>query len=241
MKNQYVRDYFADKSVLLMGNSVEVMNHDMAEWIDSHDVVCRCGKGVVINDEIANAIGRKTDVWFTGSLRARSYNQLFHETYLKDVSLILFSRSTMNYELKVEMSSTLRQSGIAHDMYSHEESLQWMRSYGSINGVADSVRPSMGLNAIRYLVEEVETYKKLTIYGFDFFRKYTKNPNPDPSNHLISPYSWHLPIASVQVHPHEHEKEVSYVNEWINKGLLEWKIISDLDESRITKTKYGNF
>jgi hypothetical protein len=224
-----------------MGNSVEVMNHEMAEWIDSHDVVCRCGKGIMIDDNIAPAIGRKTDVWFTGSLRAKLYNSSLREKYLKDISLILFSKSSVNYELYSNMPDSIGETGIAYHMYTHEETVKFMRSYGSINGLADSIRPSMGLNAIKYMVEEVETYKKLTIYGFDFFRKYTKNPNPDPSRHLLKPYSWHLPVAGIQIHPHDHEKEISYVNEWISKGLLEWKIISDLDESRITKTKYGNF
>jgi hypothetical protein len=241
MKTQEVIDYFSDKSVLILGNSVEMMDHEMGEWIDSHDIVCRCGRGINLEDKFIKAIGKKTDVWFTGHMRSAMYSPKVKYDSLKDISMILFWRGTKNYELLYDMPDNLIESGIAYDMYTHDECVEWMRSYGSVNGEIDSIRPSMGLCAIKYLVEEVQSYKKLTIYGFDFFRKYTRNPNPDPAYHLMPIYSWHMPKAGVQIHPHDHEKEVSYVNQCVDQGLLEWKMMSDLNVDKITKTKYGNY
>jgi len=240
MKNDLIREYFADKDVVLLGNSVEVMTQEKGDWIDSFDLVCRCGKGILINDDFKPAIGSRTDVWFTGDLRSSMYQRknyhLFNET-----SLILFNRSKRNYEKESDMPVNLKESGIAYDMFTHEENKEWMRGYGSISGKFESIRPSMGLNAIKYLVEEVETYKSLTIYGFDFFTKYARNPNPDPRYHLMLPSSWHMPTLGIQYHPHDHDKELSYVQKWINDGLLKWEIISDLSKEKISKTKFGKF
>lgn len=240
MKNDLIREYFADKDVVLLGNSVEVMTQEKGDWIESFDLVCRCGKGILIDDEFKPAIGSRTDVWFTGDLRSKIYGNKQRNAF-KTTSLILYSRSKRNFDREEEMPDNIKESGIAYDMFTHEENKNWMKSFGSVSGEWDSVRPSMGLNAIKYLVEEVETYKSLTIYGFDFFVKYTKNPNPDPRYHLMLPKSWHMPLMAMQIHPHYHDKEIGYVQNWIDAGLLKWEIISDLSKEKISKTKFGKF
>lgn len=61
---------FANKNVILVGNSVELMNYPYGKYIDSFDTVVRFGKGIERNTREQIAVGKKTDVWVTGEFRS---------------------------------------------------------------------------------------------------------------------------------------------------------------------------
>ena len=69
---------FNNKNVILVGNSVEMLNYEHGEFIDTHDVVMRMGRGIPNPNGLENntkAIGTKSDVWVTGFLRENTIKQ----------------------------------------------------------------------------------------------------------------------------------------------------------------------
>ena len=56
-----------NKNVVLVGNSVEILNYKKGEFIDSHDVVIRMGKGLPREKHLLQ-LGTKVDIWATGFL-----------------------------------------------------------------------------------------------------------------------------------------------------------------------------
>jgi hypothetical protein len=72
--------WFYNKSVALVGNARSIFNFSYGNIIDSHDVVCRLNRGVIIIDEKSQ--GTKTDVWAYGKSK-----QLGVSDILKDFSV----------------------------------------------------------------------------------------------------------------------------------------------------------
>ena len=66
--------------------------------------------------------------------------------------------------------------------------------------------------------------KSITLIGFDFFSK--KLPFKTGRN---NPTSWHMPVGTTRRGVHSN-KEKDIVLEMRDKGLLEWKILSNLNE-----------
>ena len=68
----------ANKNLILVGNSVEILHYQHGKFIDSHDVVMRMGRGLPNPNSLedhSKSIGTKTDVWITGFLRANMSQQ----------------------------------------------------------------------------------------------------------------------------------------------------------------------
>ena len=58
------------KNIILVGNSVEILEYKYGDVIESYDVVVRFGRGVPTPDKV-QAIGKRTDIWITGLLRQK--------------------------------------------------------------------------------------------------------------------------------------------------------------------------
>lgn len=226
-------EFFRDKSVILVGNSVELMNHEYADFIDSHDIVVRFGKAISADETEQKSIGVKTDVWVTGSFRAPMILQEPYKSRVKDAK-ILFVRSRIHMS---KQCNKIPEISHALDMFSDEEIIGIYSKYGVRDDDPDSRRLSAGAWTIKFLCEKVKSYKSLTLIGFDFFVKYTTSRRGGN----IDPHSWHRPIGIGKRETHWHEQEVKIVNEFINRGLLSWKILSDLSPQEIKNTSYGKY
>ena len=44
-----VLELLKNKNIVLVGNSVEILNYEKGEFIDSHDIVIRMGRGVPVS------------------------------------------------------------------------------------------------------------------------------------------------------------------------------------------------
>ena len=86
-----VLDLLKNKNIVLVGNSVEILNYEKGEFIDSHDIVIRMGRGVP-RPRHYEAIGKRTDLWATGFLRAE---QMIKRPELKEVPKLL-NRTRIN-------------------------------------------------------------------------------------------------------------------------------------------------
>lgn len=230
---KHIESIFANKSVILVGNSVELMNHQYGEFIDSHDVVVRFGKAIEANEDEQKAIGKKLDVWVTGDFRSRMILRDPYKSMLKDVP-ILFIRSRIHIDTPYEKIPQVNHS---YDMYSDDEIREIYREYEIPSGDKEARRFSAGLWTIKFMCEKVQTYKSLTLIGFDFFAKYTTSKRGGNAN----PCSWHRPIGPSTVETHWHEQEVNIVNKFKGEGKLDWKVISNLESEVILDTKFGRF
>ena len=67
-----------NKRILLVGNSVEILNYNLKDKIESYDTIVRFGQGIP-NRENKDRIGNRTDIWITGYLRM-NFHKLVKET-----------------------------------------------------------------------------------------------------------------------------------------------------------------
>ena len=70
-----IREFVKDKSVLFVGNSVEIMEHNLAKFIDGFDIVVRFGRAISTNKKQQKRVGKKCDIWITGQFRAPEYHK----------------------------------------------------------------------------------------------------------------------------------------------------------------------
>ena len=56
------------KNSALVGNSVEMLQHNLADYIESFDTVVRFGNGIPTSENW-DSVGKRTDMWITGFLR----------------------------------------------------------------------------------------------------------------------------------------------------------------------------
>ena len=71
-----IQQFVKNKRIIFVGNSVEIMNHNLAEFIDKYDIVVRFGRAIEANDLQEKSLGTKCDIWITGQFRAPSYNNV---------------------------------------------------------------------------------------------------------------------------------------------------------------------
>lgn len=234
--NQKTLDYFAGKTVCLVGNSVEIMNHDCRDFIDSHDIVVRFGRGVDFTEEQKTAVGTRTDVWVTGFFRAAMIDSKSHGgRRVRDCDMILFNRNRLNLNTKHTVHEEVQKRGFVN-MWSDEELREIIESFGIVPNKVDSTRLSAGLLTIMFFCEKICNYKELNIVGFDFFRKNTNQRRGG----TFDPSSWHQPIGiGEEGECHNHDVEVSVINTYIEQGILNWKILTNLDPEVLNETKHG--
>ena len=97
-----IQQFVKNKRIIFVGNSVEIMNHNLAEFIDEYDIVVRFGRAIEANDLQEKSLGTKCDIWITGQFRAPSYNNVkkeFTSGKFKNTK-VLINRCRGNLKLK---------------------------------------------------------------------------------------------------------------------------------------------
>ena len=211
---QTLRDLTKNKSIVLVGNSVEILQHDLGEYIDNFDTVVRFGNGVPDYTNF-DSIGKRTDIWITGFLR---YKKRKH--FPKDCA-VLFNRSRVHLGDDADERHNIRFKYV--DMFSDKELVSIFNLVGAENHVAAGARPSAGFIAIQYFLQKTN-FSTLTLVGFDFFSKAL--PIVAGAN---NPYSWHIPVSTINSNPHS-PKEKEIVFDLYDKGIIDWKILTNLNE-----------
>ena len=64
-----IRKLVKDKSVLFVGNSVEMMNRKLKKFIDGFDIVVKFGAAIEAKEKHQEHIGTRADIWITGQFR----------------------------------------------------------------------------------------------------------------------------------------------------------------------------
>ena len=203
-----VLDILENKNVVLVGNSVEILNHEKGEHIDSFDVVIRMGKGYP-RPSHNKMIGKRIDLWASGFLRAEQ-----HQHRIEVPKLLNRTRIDLNKPREVE--------GEWLTMFSDEELFEIYDEFGYVNNETLG-RPSNGFIVLLWLIKKAWVWKSLTLIGFDFFAK--SAPFKVGEMH---PNSWHLPRNTVSEVPHNVPAEKEYALEMSRNGIIKWEILSDL-------------
>ena len=209
----------ANKNLILVGNSVEILHYQHGKFIDSHDVVMRMGRGLPNPNSLedhSKSIGTKTDVWITGFLRANMSQQ----NRVRKIPIKLLNRTRMHMttprELEYDMDHT--------EMFSDTEILEIYKEFGYKDDSKEG-RPSNGFITLLWLIKKAWVWKSLTLIGFDFFAKYY--PIDVGSS---KPQSWHLPNNTAKKTPHKGLVEREYALDLKRNGVINWIILSDLKE-----------
>ena len=230
-----IQEFFKDKRVLIVGNSVELMTQKNAELIDSFDIVIRLGKGIKTTPADEIAIGKKTDVWISGLFRITLLQEQSIQEKLAG-KLILLNGS------RIDVTDGWLQKTIKEYKYtpifSDAEILEFYEKYGIINNSKKSFRFSGGMWTIFFMLEKIKTQKSLDIIGFDFFKSMVDIPVNDNS---LMPSSWHAPSVGADAPVHNGAFEENLVKTYIAENKLNWIRLSKSDKPRIYKmVRYGN-
>lgn len=183
--------YCQNKRVLILGNSVSLLNEPRGDFIDSFDVVVRLGKGIPF-PELKDYLGQKTDVWALSVLRADLY-KYFVDTPYKVLNIAQISV----YDTKKKTTSISKvfynnDFELYKDYFLMGDLAGTRRLIKSAYGKVDeNERVSQGAMTLAYFVNIIRSYKELHIYGFDFFEGKITYELDGQVNEVSS---FHLPI-----------------------------------------------
>jgi len=236
-----IREFVKDKSIIFVGNSVEIMKHDLAEFIDGFDIVVRFGRAISANEDQEKHIGKRCDIWITGQFRAPEYyknKENFETGKWKDTKIIL-NRCRGNFMLKDWILEEHIPDMPYTQMYTDKEIIDLMKDrFGKNMLDKKEYRPSAGFISLIWFIEKVQTHKDIHLIGFDFFSKKTNIKPIDKAGRKSNcePHSWHLPVYVLNRPAHDSKMEQKYVKDLVDRKLCHWYILSDLDKKIIKYT-----
>jgi len=174
-----------NKTICLIGNSRSILKNE--KDIDIYDVICRCNRGKPQGK--SKYIGSRTDILFLstkidGVRLQRNFNPRF-------IIWLPPGRKRVTPFVKNNAYFVPKE--------------EWQILYDKLSG---EYRPSTGLMALNFILNHLE-FKKLIIYGFDFFKSGT----------------WYHQIKSGVHEAHNPEEEKKIIIEMIkNRPNVEMRI-----------------
>jgi hypothetical protein len=241
-----IQQFVKDKRIIFVGNSVEIMNHKLAEFIDKYDIVVRFGRAIEANDLQEESLGTKCDIWVTGQFRSPSYNTVkdkFTNGKFKNTKVLL-NRCRGNLKLKDWVLENRLPKDFPEytEMYSDDELVSVMKQFDKdLLGVND-YRPSAGFITILWFIQKVKTYKSIDLIGFDFFAKSVDKRPRDKRGQVsnCNPHSWHLPVYVLNRPAHDKDMEQQYMCSLKRRGIINWHMLSDLNVGEVPYTGWMN-
>jgi len=181
-----LRTWLKDKKLIIVGNSIKLMESEYGQLIDSYGAVCRLGKGLT-KPALGTTIGQRTDIWFSGMLRAGLYNKVNCGWKILTLSTAPTFDMTTPF---VPINKALFQEDFqVYRDYFWSDGLEETRTYWSSLGFDSEIRPSQGLVCVDFFTRKVG-HDSIDIIGFDFFsEKIVING--------VSHSSWHMPTNVV--------------------------------------------
>jgi mannose-6-phosphate isomerase-like protein (cupin superfamily) len=221
-----IQKLVANKRIILVGNSVEIMQGEYADMINEYDIVVKFGKALTATNKQKKSISSRCDIWVTGYFRASLYDYAYSRGMIsKDTKVLLNASKLKNSKHKLPDSFpdyTL--------MFTEKEIDNLTNRFAREETNLDQFRLSAGFIAILFFTEKVKTYKSLDIIGFDFF---SKKANVTRRKGTLAPYSWHLPINIADYHPHDSDIEKDHVVSLVEQNKIKWHVLSNLNKETI--------
>ena len=138
-----------NKTIAVVGNAESILNKNCGSEIDENDIIIRINKGFIVKKD---SQGSRTDI-LTSSIELGS-----------DVIEKEFPNLDAYIWLTPKISSLRTLPEIAKDKIFFYPFISWLKLYLKLK-----TRPTSGLMLIDYILSNVN-YKKINIYGFDFFK-----------------------------------------------------------------------
>lgn len=144
-------DWFVGKDVSIVGGASGLFESNQGDKIDSHQVVIRLNRGVLIKDEKHQ--GTKTDYWaYPNPTKIRDiYGKFKYKTIHLDKFHRDYGDIKTDFYIPIEIIDEL-----------YDEKIK----YGKSNFKNITDRPSSGIILLYYLTKC--NTKKITLYGFDW-------------------------------------------------------------------------
>lgn len=158
-----------DESILIVGNSCEILNKKLGEKIDKFNSVVRVGKYNLAGFE--RYVGNKTDIVSTIYYNIRESD--------KDKKLILVNHYDLDDKTRVIPTINLNLNNVihTHTRNDDQEIADFFKTNLSHNINVYNNNFSLGFRTI-FLVLKLFPHLKIYIHGFDFFKSgYYFNPN----------------------------------------------------------------
>jgi hypothetical protein len=229
-----IQQFVKNKSILFVGNSVEIMKHNLAEFIDGFDIVVRFGRAITFNEKQQKKLGKKCDIWITGQFRAPEFNkhrESFESGEFKNTKILL-NRCRGNFKLKDWKIEEHLPDGMPYtQMFTDNEIIHLMKKEFNKDMLDNNeYRPSAGFISLLWFIDKIKTYKDIHLIGFDFFAKKT-NIKPTDKRGFTSncrPHSWHLPVYVLNRPAHDGDMERKYVQKLVDRGFCHWYVLGNL-------------
>lgn len=239
-----IQQFVKNKRIIFVGNSVEIMNHKLSDFIDSYDIVVRFGRAIEANKLQEESLGTKCDIWITGQFRAPAYNNVkekFISGKFKNTKILL-NRCRGNLKLKDWILEDRLPENFPKytQMYSDNELVRIMKEFDKdLLGVND-YRPSAGFISLIWFLDKIKTYKSIDLIGFDFFAKSIDRRPRDKRGKVsnCNPHSWHMPVYVLNRPAHDSVMEQDFVSSLQRRGLINWHLLSDLQYGSVPYTEW---
>lgn len=214
-----------NKRVLIVGNSIKLCGSEYGKLIDSYDFVVRLGKGIT-HPRLIQFTGTKTDCWMTGLMRVNNYVSFKDAKY----KILMYIPLTPNSELvniNVGRVFFTKNFQIYKDYFT-------VGSLGDVGDITEypivtTERPSQGYVAANFFLKKVNTFKSLSIIGFDFFESKFVYEREGSINEVSS---FHIPLPlrkGTNSNPHAHSEKTSYEKQF----FLEQEALGNLQIHRM--------
>ena len=208
--------------VIIVGNSPTVLNNELGDYIDSHDIVIRINKCTTKGFE--KYIGSKIDIWATTHPKYHKNPNNHNEIFTPDSELFLKQiwKSTPSVQLN---NLPKRYSNLdCFTMYKNKK-FKENKEFTNYAKQLEKHEPCTGLLTI---LTSTLFFKTPTITGFSFYTEskgeissYYKHKEQDESKNHIEDKYW---------------KDVAKKGFTSNKNaLIKNKIIKDLEEKKLIK------
>ena len=148
-----IYNLFKHKTVALIGNSEALDNCNYGKLIDSHDVICRVNKGVLLTDK--QKYGSRTDVLFYSNFQILSDDVI--DALDTDVKIVLADPHSTH---RLANRATYP---ITEEYYDH---IKLISGYAGLPTDRRVQWPTNGLVAAYIILDQ--NPKKISLFGFDW-------------------------------------------------------------------------
>lgn len=220
-----LRRFVAGKRIMIVGNATSILNEKHGELIDSYDVVMRFGKGVP-TEITYDYIGKRTDIWTFGVLRAGCYKS-FADVPFKIFNIIQKPLYESSWDMSFPRCTLREDFQIYVDWFLTGDEKETRdivtKAYERENIPLDNIRMSQGVFMILWLMEVIKGYKSIDIIGYDCMKSELKFDLGDMTNRYCS--SWHLPVPCTggpEGNPHSSEFDETVLHTLEDEGKIYW-------------------
>ncbi|WP_189438263.1 glycosyltransferase family 29 protein [Pseudovibrio japonicus] len=137
-----LKRYLANKSVAVVGNSQNLFSYEYGSEIDSHDIVIRMNRGIII--PLETSFGAKTNVWCYSTFKL-----------VKDI----YQSYDCDYKVYMSPKDRILSASQSNELFF--PLVLWSRLHSNLEA-----RPSVGA-MVTYLLAQCNP-SRVTIFGFDF-------------------------------------------------------------------------